>query len=162
MKELMIPAVAMAMFMASCGGAKSDAEKICSKLTQMSEAHKAHDKSKIESLQKEFSTEMEELKKKYEAGSEEAKEFDAIVNPCLEDKKKADITADAENVCDMYKERLELKKKGDKAKFEEFEAEMKAEMKELEAKYPKGTPEFKELESLVKPCLEEARKSAMK
>jgi hypothetical protein len=34
MKKLMIPAVALAMFMASCGGVKSDASKFCDKIKE--------------------------------------------------------------------------------------------------------------------------------
>ena len=159
MKKLLIPAVAMAMFMASCGSVKTDAEKICSKLTQMSEAHKAHDKAKIESLQKEYATEMEEYKKKYEAGSEDAKEFDAIVNPCLENKKKAELMADVEYVCDVLKESVEVSKSGDAAKIAEFEKKNETEMKELGTKYAKGTPEEKEYNDLMKPCYKEAMKA---
>jgi hypothetical protein len=48
MKKLMIPAVALAMFMASCGGVKSDAETICDMMNKMVEAQKSNDKAKIE------------------------------------------------------------------------------------------------------------------
>jgi uncharacterized FlgJ-related protein len=159
MKKLMIPAVAIALFMVSCGSVKTDAEKICSKLTQMSEAYKAHDKAKIEILQKEYATEMEEYKKKYEAGSEKAKEFDALVNPCLEDKKKAELMADVEYICGTVKESVEVSKSGDAAKMAEFAKKNETEMKELGTKYAKGTPEQKEFKDLIEPCYKEAMKA---
>jgi hypothetical protein len=54
MKKLMIPAVALAMFMASCGGVKSDAEAICDMMNKMVEAQKSGDQAKIEAVTKEF------------------------------------------------------------------------------------------------------------
>jgi hypothetical protein len=89
MKKLMIPAVALAMFMASCGGVKSDAETICDMMNKMVEAQKANDTAKIEALQKEYEPKMDELQKKYPKGSEEEKELEALVKPCMEEAMKA-------------------------------------------------------------------------
>jgi len=89
MKKLMIPAVALAMFMASCGGVKSDAETICDMMNKMVEAQKSNDTAKIEALQKEYEPKMDELQKKYPKGSEEEKELEALVKPCMEEAMKA-------------------------------------------------------------------------
>jgi hypothetical protein len=89
MKKLMIPAVALAMFMASCGGVKSDAETICDMMNKMVEAQKANDTAKIEALQKEYEPKMDDLQKKYPKGSEEEKELEALVKPCMEEAMKA-------------------------------------------------------------------------
>jgi hypothetical protein len=89
MKKLMIPAVALAMFMASCGGVKSDAETICDMMNKMVEAQKSKDQAKIEAVQKEFEPKMDELQKKYPKGSAEEKELEALVKPCMEEAMKA-------------------------------------------------------------------------
>jgi len=89
MKKLMIPAVALAMFMASCGGVKSDAETICDMMNKMVAAQKENDTAKIEALQKEYEPKMDELQKKYPKGSEEEKELEALVKPCMEEAMKA-------------------------------------------------------------------------
>ena len=88
MKKLMIPAVALAMFMASCGGVKSDAKSICDMMNKMVEAQKANDTAKIEALQKEYERQLEEMQKKYPQGSEEEKEWEALVKSCLEEAMK--------------------------------------------------------------------------
>ena len=89
MKKLMIPAVALAMFMASCGGVKSDAKTICDMMNKMVEAQKANDTAKIEAIQKEYEPQIDELQKKYPKGSEEEKELEALVKPCMEEAMKA-------------------------------------------------------------------------
>jgi hypothetical protein len=89
MKKLMIPAVALAMFMASCGGVKSDAEAICDMMDKMVEAQKSGDQAKIEAVSKEFEPKMEELQKKYPKGSAEEKELEGLVKPCVEEAMKA-------------------------------------------------------------------------
>jgi hypothetical protein len=89
MKKLMIPAVALAMFMASCGGVKSDAETICDMMNKMVESQNANDTAKIEALQKEYEPQMDELQKRYPKGSEEEKELEALVKPCMEEAMKA-------------------------------------------------------------------------
>lgn len=161
MKNLMIPALALAMFMASCANVKSDAEKICGKLTQMVDAQKADDPAKIESLQKEFDAEMVELKKKYPDGSEEAKEFESIVKPCTDDAKKAEIKANAETICNMMNKMIEAQNSNDAAKIEALSKEFEPKMNAMQKKYKSGSAEEKELEELIKPCLEDAMKAAM-
>jgi len=161
MKNLMIPAVALVMFMASCANVKSDAEKICVKLTQMVDAQKANDMAKIESLQKEYDAEMEEFKKKYAAGSDEAKEFEAIVKPCADDAKKAEIKANAETICNMMNKMMEAQTSNDTSKIEALQKEFEPRMESMQKKYKKGSAEEKELEELVKPCVEEVMKAAM-
>ena len=89
MKKLMIPAVALAMFMASCGGVKSDAKTICDMMNKMVEAQKANDTAKIEAIQKEYEPQIDDLQKKYPKGSEEEKELEALVKPCMEEAMKA-------------------------------------------------------------------------
>lgn len=89
MKKLMIPAVALAMFMASCGGVKSDAKTICDMMNKIVEAQKANDTAKIEALAKEYEPKLDELQKKYPRGSAEEKELDALVKPCREEATKA-------------------------------------------------------------------------
>ena len=81
----MIPAVALAMFMASCGGVKSDAEKVCDMTKEMIQAQKSGDKAKIEALEKEYEPKFKELEQKYPQGKEETKEFEALVKPCMEE-----------------------------------------------------------------------------
>ena len=89
MKKLMIPAVALAMFMASCGGVKSDAETICDMMNKMVEAQKSKDQAKIEAVTKEYEPKLDELQKKYPKGSAEEKELEALVKPCMEESMKA-------------------------------------------------------------------------
>jgi hypothetical protein len=161
MKKLLIPAVVMAMFMASCADVKSDADKICAKLTQIVDAEKANDAAKIETLEKELTAEMDELKKKYPAGSEEAKKLDAIVNPCTEDAKKARIKANAATVCDMMTKMMEAQKTNDSAKIEALQQEMEPKLTAMQKKYPSGSDDEKQLEELVKPCMEELMKAAL-
>lgn len=161
MKKLLIPAAVMAMFMASCANVKSDADKICAKLTQIVDAEKANDVAKIETLEKELTAEMDELKKKYPAGSDEAKELDALVNPCTEDSKKSRIKANAESVCNMMTQMMEAQKTNDSAKIEALQKEMEPKLTAMQKKYPSGSEEEKQLEELVKPCLDEIMRSAM-
>ena len=89
MKKLMIPAVAIAMFMASCGGVKSDAEKICDVLKESIEVEKSGDKAKMEEFSKKTEAEMKELQAKYPKGSAEEKELEALVKPCMEEVMKS-------------------------------------------------------------------------
>lgn len=89
MKKLMIPAVAVAMFMASCGGVKSDAEKICDVIKEGIEIEKSGDKAKMEEFAKESEAEMKEMQAKYPKGSAEEKELQELVKPCMEEAMKA-------------------------------------------------------------------------
>jgi len=159
MKNLMIPAVALVMFMASCDPVRWDAEEMCSKLYDIYDAQKGNDMAKIDSLQKEYDAEMEKMKTLYPAGSDDAKRFDAIVNSCFEKYKQSDLMADGEYICGKIRESVEISKSGDKAKISEFSKKYEAEMKELEKKYAKGTPEEKELEKIIKACIEESMKA---
>lgn len=89
MKKLMIPAVAVAMFMASCGGVKSDAEKICDVIKESIEIEKSGDKAKIEEFSKKAEADMKEMQAKYPKGSAEEKELQELVKPCMEEAMKA-------------------------------------------------------------------------
>lgn len=89
MKKLLIPAVALAMFMTSCGGVESDAKTICDMMNKMVEAQKSKDTAAIEALQKEYEPKMDDLQKKYPKGGPEEKELEALVKPCMEEAMKA-------------------------------------------------------------------------
>jgi len=81
----MIPAVAIAMFMASCGGVESDSKKVCDKLKEMGEVVKSGDKAKMEALQKEMEEMGKELEKKYPKGSEDEKKMEELIKPCSDE-----------------------------------------------------------------------------
>ncbi len=89
MKKLMIPAVAVAMFMASCGGVKSDASKFCDKIKEQIEIQKSGDKAKMEEFEKENKAWGDELKAKYEKDTVAAKEFSKLIQPCMEEAMKS-------------------------------------------------------------------------
>jgi hypothetical protein len=89
MKKLILPAVAIALFMASCGGVKKDAEKICGFMKDMTEAQKAGDNAKLEQIGKDFEAYGKEIESKYPEGSAEAKELETEIKPCMEEAMKA-------------------------------------------------------------------------
>jgi hypothetical protein len=89
MKKLMIPAVALAMFMASCGGVKSDASKFCDKIKEQIEIQKSGDKAKMEEFKKENEAWVKEITTKYEKDTVAAIEFSKLVEPCMEEAMKA-------------------------------------------------------------------------
>ncbi len=155
----MIPAVALVIFMASCANVKSDAEKTCARLTQMVDAQKGNDMAKIESLQKEYDAEMEKMKTKYAAGSDEAKEFESLIKPCADEAKKAELKANAEAICNMMNKLVAAEAINDTITIEALQKEFKPKMEAFEKKYKTGSAEEKELEELVKPCIEEAMKA---
>jgi hypothetical protein len=89
MKKLMIPAVALAMFMASCGGVKSDANKACDLFKEGIEIQKSGDKAKMDEFQKENETFFKEIEEKYKKDTVAQKEFEAIIKPCVEELTKS-------------------------------------------------------------------------
>ena len=89
MKKLMIPAVAIAMFMASCGGVKSDANKACDLFKEGVEIQKSGDKAKMEEFKKENEAFFTEIETKYKNDTVAQKEFEAIIKPCVEELTKA-------------------------------------------------------------------------
>lgn len=72
------------------------------------------------------------------------------------------VKSDAETICDMLNKMVEAQNSNDQAKIEATTKEYEPIMNDLQNKYPKGSPEEKELEELLKPCLEEAMKKLNK
>jgi hypothetical protein len=89
MKKLMIPAVALAMFMASCGGVESDARTFCDKIKEEIEIQKSGDTEKMAEFAKESEEWYQEVGMKYEKDTVAAKEFVKLIMPCMEEAKKA-------------------------------------------------------------------------
>ena len=91
MKKLMIPAVALAMFMASCGGVESDARTFCDKIKEEIEIQKSGDTEKMAEFAKEREEWYQEVGMKYEKDTVAAKEFVKLIMPCMEEAKKASM-----------------------------------------------------------------------
>ena len=87
----MIPAVALAMFMASCGGVESDAKTFCDKIKEEIEIQKSGDTAKMAEFTKESEAWYKEIGKKYEKDTVAAKEFVKLIKPCMEEAMKASM-----------------------------------------------------------------------
>ncbi len=148
MKNLMIPAIALLMFMASCDPVRYDAEGMCIKLSYIYDAQNGNDMAKIDSLQKEYDAEMEKMKTKYPAGSDDAKRFDAIFNECLEVHK-------ADEICKQLKQIYDAQNGNDMAKIDSLQKEYDAEMEKMKTKYPAGSDDAKRFDAIVNRCFEE-------
>lgn len=85
----MIPAVAVAMFMASCGGVESDARAFCDRIKEEIEIQKSGDAEKMAEFAKESEAWYKEVGMKYEKDTVAAKEFVKLINPCLQEAMKA-------------------------------------------------------------------------
>jgi hypothetical protein len=83
--------------------------------------------------------------------------------PTEERLSKADlkeIKKDAKYICDMMSQIEEARRTNDKVRIDRLTAEFEAVAAVLQKKYPKDGVKEDQLEDLVKPCLEEARKAA--
>jgi TonB family protein len=83
--------------------------------------------------------------------------------PAEERLSKADlkeIKKDAKYICDMMSQIEEARRANDKVRIDRLTAEFEAVAAVLQKKYPKDGVKEDQLEDLVKPCLEEARKAA--
>ncbi len=83
--------------------------------------------------------------------------------PTEERLSKADfkeIKKDAKYICDMMTQIEEARRANDKVRIDRLTAEFEAVAAVLQKKYPKDGVKEDQLEDLVKPCLEEARKAA--
>lgn len=160
MKNIFILAFASMLFFASCTNVKSNAEKICLKLTEIADAQKTKDTSKLESLEKEYDAEMEQITKKYTAGSDAAVEFESMIKPCIEEAEKAEIKADADVICNMMNEGAVAIGSNDIIAFEAFQKKYEPIVQTMEKKYPDGSAQAKELDEFIETCMEDAIKAA--
>jgi TonB family protein len=71
------------------------------------------------------------------------------------------IKKDGKYMCDMILKIMEAKRSGDERKSESLSDEFEKQAVTIKKNYPKGGLKEKELEMLVKPCLEEAMKDAL-
>ena len=76
-------------------------------------------------------------------------------------KEMKEIKKDAKYICDMMFKLIEAQRSGDEKKSKKLTDEFEKQAVTLEKKYVRGGEMEKELEKLVKPCLEEAMKAAM-
>lgn len=76
-------------------------------------------------------------------------------------KEMKEIEKDAKYICDMMFKLIEAQRSGDEKKSKKLTDEFEKQAVTLEKKYVRGGEMEKELEKLVKPCLEEAMKAAM-
>ncbi|MFM2315940.1 MAG: hypothetical protein RLZZ155_272 [Bacteroidota bacterium] len=76
-------------------------------------------------------------------------------------KEMKEIEKDAKYICDMMFKLIEAQRSGDEKKTKKLTDEFEKQAVTLEKKYVRGGEMEKELEKLVKPCLEEAMKAAM-
>lgn len=72
-----------------------------------------------------------------------------------------EIKKDAKYICDMMSQIEEARRANDKVRIDRLTAEFEAVAAVLQKKYPKDGVKENQLEDLVKPCLEEARKATM-
>lgn len=70
------------------------------------------------------------------------------------------VKEDAEAICRFYYVMILAQKANETANLEVLMKEMEYKSDELQKKYPEGSAEFKELEALIKPCVEETMKAA--
>ena len=79
----------------------------------------------------------------------------------LSKKEMKEIEKDAKYICDMMFKIIDAQRSGDEKKSKKLTDEFEKKAKSLQDNYSKGSEKEKELEKLVKPCLEEAMKAAM-
>lgn len=160
---------------------EKDAKDLCKMIDDMVELQVAGDTVKVNALSKTYEPRMAELQKKYPKGSVFEKKLEEFVKPCLEEAMKKfpneqsevqeekklsnrevkGIKKDAEYICDMMSKFVEAEKDNDQKRIESLTAEFDDKAAYLQKKYPKGSAMEKQLEDLVKPCIEEAMKAAM-
>ena len=76
-------------------------------------------------------------------------------------KEMKEIEKDSKYICDMMFKIIDAQRSGDEKKSKKLTDEFENKAKALQENYSKGSDKEKELEKLVKPCLEEAMKAAM-
>ena len=160
---------------------EKDAKDICKMINDIVELQLAGDTIKVVALNKSFEPKMDELQKKYPKGSAFEKKLEEFVKPCmeeamkrfpviesqLEEEKKLTsreikrIKKDGKYICDFMFKIVEAQRSGDEKKSKKLTDEFEKKAKNLQENYSKGSDKEKELEKLVKPCLEEAMKAAM-
>jgi len=79
----------------------------------------------------------------------------------LTKKEMKEIEKDGKYICDMMFKIVDAQRSGDEKKSKKLTDEFEKKAKVLQDNYSKGSDKEKELEKLVKPCLEEAMKAAM-
>lgn len=158
---------------------EKDAKDICEMINDIVELQLSGDTIKVNALSKSFEPKMDELQKKYPKGSAFEKKLEEFVKPCLDEamkrfpatqleederltkKEMKVIERDAKYICDMMFKVIEAQRTGDEKKSKNLTDKFEKKAKTLKENYPKGSDKEKELEKLVKPCLEEAMKAAM-
>lgn len=161
---------------------EKDAKDICEMINDIVELQLAGDTIKTEALSKSFEPKMVELQKKYPKGSALEKKLEEFVKPCLEEAKKRfpmvrsqvqedekltsreikRIKKDAKYMCDMILKIMDAQRSGDEIKSKSLSDEFEKQAGAFQKNYPKGGLKEKELEKLVRPCLEEAMKDALR
>ena len=161
---------------------EKDAKDICEMINDIVELQLAGDTIKTEALSKSFEPKMVELQKKYPKGSALEKKLEEFVKPCLEEAKNRfpmvqsqvqedekltsreikRIKKDAKYMCDMILKIMDAQRSGDEIKSKSLSDEFEKQAGTFQKNYPKGGLKEKELEKLVRPCLEEAMKDALR
>ena len=161
---------------------EKDAKDICEMINGIVELQLAGDTIKTEALSKSFEPKMVELQKKYPKGSALEKKLEEFVKPCLEEAKNRfpmvqsqvqedekltsreikRIKKDAKYMCDMILKIMDAQRSGDEIKSKSLSDEFEKQAGTFQNNYPKGGLKEKELEKLVRPCLEEAMKDALR
>jgi TonB family protein len=80
----------------------------------------------------------------------------------LSKKEMKEIEKDAKYICDMMFKIVDAQRSGDEKKSKKLVDEFEKHAGTLQDRYAKGSDKEKELEKLVKPCLEEAMKDALR
>jgi hypothetical protein len=80
----------------------------------------------------------------------------------LSKKEMKEIEKDAKYICDMMFKIVDAQRSGDEKKSKSLSDEFEKKAGTFKKNYPKGGLKEKELEKLVKPCLEEAMKDALR
>lgn len=161
---------------------EKDAKDICEMINDIVELQLVGDTIKVDALNKSFEPKMDELQKKYPKGSAFEKKLEEFVKPCLEEAKNRfpmvqsqvqedekltgreikRIKKDAKYMCDMILKIMDAERSGDEIKSKSLSDEFEKQAGTFQKNYPKGGLKEKELEKLVRPCLEEAMKDALR
>ena len=161
---------------------EKDAKFICEMIYKLVELQLAGDTIEVDALNKSFEPKMVELQKKYPKGSALEKKLEEFVKPCLEEAKNRfpmvqsqvqedekltgreikRIKKDAKYMCDMILKIMDAERSGDEIKSKSLSDEFEKQAGTFQKNYPKGGLKEKELEKLVRPCLEEAMKDALR
>jgi TonB family protein len=160
---------------------QKDAKFICEIIDNITELEIQGDKATAEIYRKSLDSTRRDNEKKYANCSLCVIKIEEFVHPCyaaamerssmtqqqiqeeikLSNREIKDIKKDAEYICDMMSKFVEAEKDNDQKRIESLTAEFDDKAAYLQKKYPKGSAMEKQLDELVKPCLEEAMKAAM-